>query len=596
MTSRIPAPATSRLRQPSKVVVAAPVTARPARTTAATKKIASASGAATVRAAPAANAVAPTAATAAATAAAAAAAEDARVWREAAQNSASKAESAYADAQRLSELLSELQVDHDSLTTEHDSTVKNLRAASQENTQLLALVADKTAQIATLTSSLNNTSDKLQASVAENAEKTAEIGSLNFVLKGTNEKLAASMSESASRAQRIAELEQYVSELEQKRREDEVVRRKLHNTIQELKGNIRVYCRVRPPSQDEQNDLLVSEGLQAVSVMAPEGGEVRKLELAAPPTAHVTGCGPDVQKKWPFAFDKVFDGAASQDAVFEDISQLVTSAMDGYQVCVFAYGQTGSGKTYTMEGGAVDDFEHRGMIPRAVEQIFASMSTDSYQDFSFEMKASFLEIYNEQIRDLLAPESSTKKWEIKYDKQQKVYVTDLTLADVSQPSEVYQLLRQAAQNRAVAKTAMNERSSRSHSVFQLHLKGTNKVTSEVTEGVLNLIDLAGSERLARSGAVGAQLKETQAINKSLSCLGDVIVALANRDAHVPYRNSKLTHLLQNSLGGDAKTLMFVNIAPTASNMSESLCSLRFASKVNSCDIGVARRAAKITEK
>ncbi|KAJ3025919.1 UNVERIFIED_CONTAM: hypothetical protein HDU68_006504 [Siphonaria sp. JEL0065] len=170
----------------------------------------------------------------------------------------------------------------------------------------------------------------------------------------------------------------------------------------------------------------------------------------------------------------------------------------------------------------------------------------------------------------------------------------LRLVPVTSGKEVHSLLKKAQTNRAVAATNSNEHSSRSHSVFTLRLTGHNSLTEESCEGVLNLIDLAGSERLSSSGSTGDRLKETQAINKSLSSLGDVIYALGNKEQHVPYRNSKLTYLLQNSLGGNSKTLMFVNVSPNAASMSESLCSLRFATKVNSCQIGTAKAVKKTT--
>lgn len=301
-------------------------------------------------------------------------------------------------------------------------------------------------------------------------------------------------------------------------------------------------------------------------------------------------------KTFPFAFDRVFGPHSTQSDVFEEISQLVQSALDGYRVCIFAYGQTGSGKTHTMEGSQADE-QLLGMIPRAVLQIFStaeSLKRDKRWEFNFE--ASYLEIYNETIRDLLtstASGSDDAKLEIRHlPNSTKTIVTDLTVVPVESPESVLTLLKRAGHNRAVAETLCNDRSSRSHSVFMLKISGTNAATGESIEGLLNLIDLAGSERLSQSGSTGDRLKETQAINKSLSSLGDVISALANKDSHVPYRNSKLTYLLQHSLGGNSKTLMFVNVSPALSNFNETLCSLRFATKVNSCQIGTARRNQK----
>jgi kinesin family protein C1 len=209
------------------------------------------------------------------------------------------------------------------------------------------------------------------------------------------------------------------------------------------------------------------------------------------------------------------------------------------------------------------------------------------------MYTSFLEIYNEKIRDLLS-KSKDKVCDIHLDPTtREPVVPDLTVVKVDCPERVHELLKLASKNRAVGETEMNKRSSRSHSVFQLKLKGTNRVTNENCQGILNLIDLAGSERLSQSGSKGERLTETKNINKSLSCLGNVIAALANGSQHVPYRDSKLTFLLQNSLGGNSKCLMFVNISPAASNLAESLSSLNFAAKVNACEIGTARKNTKI---
>jgi kinesin family protein C1 len=256
-----------------------------------------------------------------------------------------------------------------------------------------------------------------------------------------------------------------------------------------------------------------------------------------------TASGNLQSKTYPFSFDKVFQPNVPQAEVFEEISQLVQSALDGYNICIFAYGQTGSGKTYTMEGPdklhGPDDV-HTGMIPRAVKQIYSAAEKLKEKGWAYSMEAQFLEIYNETLRDLLSKDNETKKHEIRHDNAKaRTTVTDATNIVVDTPEAVFELLDRASKNRAVAATNCNERSSRSHSVFTLRLTGTNTVTDETCYGVLNLIDLAGSERLSSSGSTGERLKETQAINKSLSCLGDVIYSLANKDAHIPYRNSKV---------------------------------------------------------
>ena len=242
-------------------------------------------------------------------------------------------------------------------------------------------------------------------------------------------------------------------------------------------------------------------------------------------------------KTFPFTFDKVFGKEATQSIVFEEISQLMQSALDGYRVCIFAYGQTGSGKTYTMEGPndanhqiMIDDTDAMGMIPRGVMQIFQAAADLKEKGWNYTMEASFLEIYNEILRDLLTDSraAASVSLDIKHvPNTSKTTVTDLTTISVTSIEQVFGLLKKANENRAVGETQCNERSSRSHSVFTLKLTGENGLTGEKCEGLLNLIDLAGSERLSSSGSTGDRLKETQSINKSLSCLGDVIMALGN---------------------------------------------------------------------
>ncbi|KAM3370501.1 hypothetical protein ACQJBY_018056 [Aegilops geniculata] len=376
----------------------------------------------------------------------------------------------------------------------------------------------------------------------------------------------------------IKDLEERLAYAEFQIIEADKLRKKLHNTILELKGNIRVFCRVRPFLSDSDSN-----------------GQEEAI-ISYPSSVENAGRGIDLMnqgQKCSFSYDKVFDHSASQDDVFVEMSQLVQSALDGYKVCIFAYGQTGSGKTYTMMGKPGRD--QKGIIPRSLEQIFKTSQSLESQGWKYCMQASMLEIYNETIRDLLAPGRSSsempggKQYTIKHDSQGNTTVSDLTTTNVFSTADVTSLLEKASHSRSVGKTQMNEQSSRSHFVFTLKIFGSNESTGQQVQGVLNLIDLAGSERLTKSGATGERLKETQAINKSLSALSDVIFAIAKNDDHVPFRNSKLTYLLQPCLGGDSKTLMFVNVSPEASSAGETLCSLRFASRVNACEIGVARR-------
>ncbi|KAJ6301045.1 hypothetical protein OIU77_015366 [Salix suchowensis] len=382
----------------------------------------------------------------------------------------------------------------------------------------------------------------------------------------------------------ICELQNRLEDAELKIVEGETLRKKLHNTILELKGNIRVFCRVRP--------LLPEDSPGA------DGKDV-----SYPTTTEALGRGIDLTQngqKYSFTFDKVFMPDSTQEDVFVEISQLVQSALDGYKVCIFAYGQTGSGKTYTMMGKPGNP-SLKGLIPRSLEQIFQTRQSLQSQGWKYEMQVSMLEIYNETIRDLLSTKDSSrteygsngKQYAIKHDATGNTLVSDLTVVDVCSTREVSFLLDQASHSRSVGKTQMNEQSSRSHFVFTLRITGFNENTEQQVQGVLNLIDLAGSERLSKSGSTGDRLRETQAINKSLSSLSDVIFSLAKKEDHVPFRNSKLTYLLQPCLGGDSKTLMFVNISPDHSSLGESLCSLRFASRVNACEIGIPRRQANM---
>ncbi|KAJ6063406.1 uncharacterized protein N7446_007526 [Penicillium canescens] len=373
--------------------------------------------------------------------------------------------------------------------------------------------------------------------------------------------------------------------IREKLRREETLRRKLHNQVQELKGNIRVFCRVRPSLKSEPASQLT------LMQYPDEADDAKEINILGP--EEKTSLGMVSRKNNTFSFDRVFNPTTQNAEVFDEISQLVQSALDGYNVCIFCYGQTGSGKTHTMSSAD-------GMIPRAVHQIYETAQGLEEKGWRYSMAGNFVEVYNENLNDLLGnpDELDKKKHEIRHDMQRgKTTITDITTVNLDSPEMVESILKNADANRSVAATKANERSSRSHSVFILKLTGVNHITGERSEGTLNLVDLAGSERLSHSGATGERLKETQNINRSLSSLGDVISALGQgkEGGHIPYRNSKLTYLLQFSLGGNSKTLMFVMVSPLQAHMSETLTSLKFATKVHNTHIGTAKRQARVRD-
>ncbi|CAH4037312.1 protein claret segregational-like [Pieris brassicae] len=346
----------------------------------------------------------------------------------------------------------------------------------------------------------------------------------------------------------------------------------LRNTIQDLKGNIRVYCRVRPPLESETNKPLYN--LHVVDACTIEIEKIELLNSARKGKSQHT-----------FSFDGIFTPHSSQEDVFAKVSSMVQSALDGYNVCIFAYGQTGSGKTYTMEGG--NGLAEYGIIPRSINMIFECMAELKEMGWELSIKASFLEIYNEVIYDLLDSSKDQESHDIKMvnSKGSELYVSNLREEEVKSSHDFIRLLIFAQRNRQTAATLNNERSSRSHSVAQVKISAINEKRKEKFTSNLNLVDLAGSE----SGKTTQRMGETKHINRSLSELSKVILSLQTNQSHIPYRNSKLTHLLMPSLGGNSKTLMLVNINQFDDNFNETLNSLRFATNVNSCKTTKAKK-------
>ncbi|XP_069740058.1 kinesin-like protein KIF3B isoform X1 [Narcine bancroftii] len=280
-----------------------------------------------------------------------------------------------------------------------------------------------------------------------------------------------------------------------------------------------------------------------------------------------------------FTFDAVYDHNSKQVELYDETFRpLVESVLLGFNGTIFAYGQTGTGKTYTMEGIRSDP-EKRGVIPNSFEHIFTHISRSQNQQYL--VRASYLEIYQEEIKDLLAKDQ-TKRLELKERPDTGVYVKDLSSFVTKNVKEIEHVMNVGNQNRSVGATNMNEHSSRSHAIFvitvecsEVGLDGEN----HIRVGKLNLVDLAGSERQAKTGAQGDRLKEATKINLSLSALGNVISALVDgKSTHIPYRDSKLTRLLQDSLGGNAKTVMVANIGPASYNCEETLTTLRYANR------------------
>ena len=351
-----------------------------------------------------------------------------------------------------------------------------------------------------------------------------------------------------------------LEELEKLYHDESIARKKIYNAMEDMKGKIRVYCRVRP--------LLSFE---------KERGQEMAVEIPDELTINLKW----KDKKREFNFDAVFEGHTTQDKVFEDTKHLIRSAVDGYNVCIFAYGQTGSGKTFTIYGND----ELPGLTPRGVTELFNILERDSSKA-TYKVELFMLELYIDDLQDLLAESKKSEnkmkqpKLDIKKDPKGVVTVPGATVIEVTSAGQLMAAIEEGQKRRHVSSTQMNRESSRSHLVITICIETTNLQTQAVARGKLSFVDLAGSERVKKSGSAGEQLKEAQAINKSLSALGNVISALATEQGHVPYRDHKLTMLMSDSIGGTAKTLMFVNVSPVDANLDETQNSLLYATRVS----------------
>ncbi|XP_061187392.1 kinesin-like protein klp-3 [Saccostrea echinata] len=338
-------------------------------------------------------------------------------------------------------------------------------------------------------------------------------------------------------------------------RKEAMQRKLLYNQLQELRGNIRVFCRAR---RDDRVSCC----------------------LKFPTDSDIVAMDNSGQKKM-FSFDKVYDPNSTQEQIFSDTKAIISSCVDGYNVCLMAYGQTGSGKTFTMMGPE----NNPGINIRAMKELF-DVCKERVDTVTYTLKVSLIEIYNETIQDLLT--SDAKSLELRT-AGNKVSIPNLKEVEIKNLDDIKKTMAQGDKNRTVASTKMNSTSSRSHLLLMLSVEGQDKVTGAITKGTLTLCDLAGSERISKTEAEGQRLVEAAAINKSLSALGQVFTALRTSQLHIPYRNSKLTQILQPSLGGDAKACLFVNVSPDVNNFSETVSTLNFGSNAKQIALGQAKQ-------
>ncbi|XP_023772495.1 kinesin-like protein KIN-14P [Lactuca sativa] len=335
--------------------------------------------------------------------------------------------------------------------------------------------------------------------------------------------------------------------------------RKLYNQVQDLKGSIRVYCRIRPPLPGQENHPTsidyTDEETVTVITPAKSGREGRKASM----------------------FNKVFGPSSTQEEVFSDTQPLIRSVLDGFNVCLFAYGPTSSGKTYTLTGPDNLDEETMGVNLRALNDLFL-ISEERKDLTSYTISINILEIYNDEIRDLLVTDGSNKIVEISSSKK-GTNVPDANLVEVTSTDDVINQINLCKKNRAG-----NDRSSRAHSFLTVHVVGKDNTSGSIVRGCMHLVDLAGSEKLENSD------DESTHISKSLSALGDTLVALATKAKTVPFKSCKLTQLLQDVLGAQAKILIFVHVHPDADEVGETLSTFKFIERFSTVEGGCGKSA------
>eukprot|EP00049_Salpingoeca_infusionum_P026188 m.24307 g.24307 ORF g.24307 m.24307 type:complete len:1241 (+) comp8588_c0_seq1:191-3913(+) len=443
-----------------------------------------------------------------------------------------------------------------------ESQVKAAEAEGQEQTtaQMAAAEAEKTQ----LREQMAAEADEFQKLRAKMEQQITELNAANAALVEKYQEAQAAAQESLAVVEHATTLEKenalmtkQLKEIQVAFDKERVERKKAKNALEDLKGNIRVYCRVRPLSKSE----LEKQTHDAI-------------ELPDEYTIYV-----HEKTKHEFTFDRVFGPQSTQEEVYTDTGSLIQSAIDGYPVCIFAYGQTSAGKSFTMIGDSARPMQHPGLAPRAFQEIFNIIDRNKSR-FDFTVSCQMVELYKTDFFDLLAPPDSRQKLtkvlpSRAHGMMEVVGASDVTVGD---PQALYDHFERGAQSRHVSSTKMNAESSRSHLILNITIRSQSKSSKAVQYGRLSLVDLAGSETPKKTGATGSVMSEGTAINKSLTLLNTVIQSASKKNSHIPYRDHPLTYLMKDSIGGKAKTLMFVNLSPSSYNAAESLNSLRFAER------------------
>ncbi|TKS73052.1 Kinesin-like protein KIFC3 [Collichthys lucidus] len=452
--------------------------------------------------------------------------------------------------QHLNQKLAELEADQQE-AREKIRSLLNRRAPAVPPAKTItkpSVDTDQLRQVSRLTRELNVSNKQLRSTVHQ---ALTDMKNQLEELKGAAGKLTQVEQEAAGK----------VEELRSLYRKEAVERKSLYNKLLELQGNIRVFCRCRKTTAsssclektDDQEVVVVQKG-----------------------------------SKKKFQFDKVYSQTSTQEDVFAGTLPVITSCVDGYNVCILAYGQTGSGKTYTMMGSK----ENPGVNIRSIRELLRICADK--EKVCYTLKISMLEIYNDSLNDLLI-KSPSAALDIRV-QGKSVSVPGLTQIQVQTEADILNVMEIGEKNRKIASTKMNTQSSRSHLVVALEVEGSDEVSGLTSRSTLTLCDLAGSERISKTEAEGQRLVEAAAINKSLTALGQVFSALKCNALHVPFRNSKLTHLLQPCLSGDAKVkavvqcrqcCVFVNVSPDLSDAVETLSTLQFGSTIRQVSLGKA---------